>query len=1087
MKTFKRIILIPILLICILMQYILLRFYTLNGKQYAKAYDDIMKVEANIEALRKEEGVKEIKAFGSYFTPTDIFIQTSDGKTVCASINIGTGVLVYRYLDSSTNEWVRYPESADIDVKEIIKNVAKNGGDSKEKSKVVYYGIEGGKKKFAYGIDNYASVGELLLNKGELKERSTISEFNKAMPEGYSSTTTREGLKDIDWKSPERIEPIEAKDEPTDEEWDEGSAPVSGFLDGLVGILLYPVKLGPALLGIIIYMVNCGITGTGVSEKVSPIENIIFYQNLGENKTTMFSTNFIDVNGGLTEGAAPHHTWSTIRDSIALWYYSLRNLSIIVLVVIAMYVGIRLAIETAASEQAKYKRHLINWIQSLCLVVVMHYIMILVNQVNDALVKLIAQIGKGTPTNGLPNLGNWIGMITPIPFVRTFAACIAFLAYGIVTLLFVVQYIKRMVTIAFLTVIAPLVTITYSIDKMRDGKAQAFDNWLREYCYTILIQPFHGVLFLVIGGTGLNLIKMTSGSQIGQALVGLYMLVFILQGENILRSIFGINPSQVGNAFTNIAMITALGKGAGKAGAKVVSSGKFAANSIKTRVAGLKSGSNSSTSSSSTAAATSGASGRSNAAGNNATGNNATGNNATGGSTTGGNTSGGNTSGGNTSRSSGGSIPTGGSTGKQKIKGPLTTKAGDNNKNKFWRSAGRGALKLGSLYARATLRATAIALGAGASIASGEPEKNLIPNLSNAGAFVSPINASIKERKARGNMKAWMGSVESEMLAKDPTTTTDQMRQHALDIYNGKVAPKTKYERILKNAMTKEAKLLRESGVADDKIEETLDKQLQVIQQKQGLIQNQGTTQQTTQQTQTAQPAAQQAAQGGQTAQQAQVNDKEFYEKTLTEVFDKQNQKIEDLVNDLKKSIKDGMKYKGNDAGMKDAFSKLEDGSGASDDDKKAALEYIGSHLSEVDIKDFEFEGKDKSKAGDARKLLDGTMSELKSRAAKYEELATTSGGMTDTRKAKTDFGAFMSDTRDYREFLESSRDAERAAAGVGGGTRGSEPSPSAGNPLNSGSDSMYDADTAPDINPAPGPSTSTDNTDNEEPQSPIE
>ena len=44
-------------------------------------------------------------------------------------------------------------------------------------------------------------------------------------------------------------------------------------------------------------------------------------------------------------------------------------------------------------------------------------------------------------------------------------------------------YIKRAITVAFLTLMAPLVAITYPIDKINDGQAQAFDRWLKEYIF----------------------------------------------------------------------------------------------------------------------------------------------------------------------------------------------------------------------------------------------------------------------------------------------------------------------------------------------------------------------------------------------------------------------------------------------------------------------------------------------------------------------------------------------------------------------------------------------------------------------------
>ena len=61
--------------------------------------------------------------------------------------------------------------------------------------------------------------------------------------------------------------------------------------------------------------------------------------------------------------------------------------------------------------------------------------------------------------------------------------------------------------LAFLTVIAPLITITYSIDKVKDSKSQAFDLWLKEYIYNVLVQPFDALLYIVIVSFAMNLME----------------------------------------------------------------------------------------------------------------------------------------------------------------------------------------------------------------------------------------------------------------------------------------------------------------------------------------------------------------------------------------------------------------------------------------------------------------------------------------------------------------------------------------------------------------------------------------------------
>lgn len=59
------------------------------------------------------------------------------------------------------------------------------------------------------------------------------------------------------------------------------------------------------------------------------------------------------------------------------------------------------------------------------------------------------------------------------------------------------MYFKRFLSVGFLIIISPLITITYSIDKAGDGKAQAFGTWLREMVFNIFIQIIHAVIYIV--------------------------------------------------------------------------------------------------------------------------------------------------------------------------------------------------------------------------------------------------------------------------------------------------------------------------------------------------------------------------------------------------------------------------------------------------------------------------------------------------------------------------------------------------------------------------------------------------------------
>lgn len=132
----------------------------------------------------------------------------------------------------------------------------------------------------------------------------------------------------------------------------------------------------------------------------------------------------------------------------------------------------------------------------------------------------------------------------------------------ILTFVFLIMYIKRMITIAFLILISPIITITYSIDKMNDGKSQALDTWTKEFLQNVLIQPFHCVIYLVFISVGINIVN--NSGTLAAGIIVILTMFFIFEAEKIIKNIFGINSDTTGSgmktALTVVGTMTALKK-----------------------------------------------------------------------------------------------------------------------------------------------------------------------------------------------------------------------------------------------------------------------------------------------------------------------------------------------------------------------------------------------------------------------------------------------------------------------------------------------------------------------------------------------
>lgn len=334
----------------------------------------------------------------------------------------------------------------------------------------------------------------------------------------------------------------------------------SGFgqiMDGIAGLLTWPLRMLILAFGYAVRLVIGGIASIAGGEfnlNISP-NDILF------DKLEITDVNFFNFDNSLSDGVL------TIRKNIAIWYYALRNLAIGILLAILIYVGIRMAISTVASEEAKYKVMLRDWVVSFVLVFLMQYIIAFTLNANNALVTIMEKAMANSTDNSIfADIMDTFALqgADPLSFTMGFGSAIAFCILVGITLSFLIFYIKRMLTLAFLVIISPIVTITYSIDKMGDNQSQALNKWVKEFVYTVLIQPFQCLIYIVFATTALTLMQ---DRTLGAAILGCIMLLFIHQAEHIVRGIFSFEHAHnLGDTFMTLTLVKSLGSSLSKVG-----------------------------------------------------------------------------------------------------------------------------------------------------------------------------------------------------------------------------------------------------------------------------------------------------------------------------------------------------------------------------------------------------------------------------------------------------------------------------------------------------------------------------------------
>lgn len=229
-------------------------------------------------------------------------------------------------------------------------------------------------------------------------------------------------------------------------------------------------------------------------------------------------------------------TNKTIANRVSELFYAVRNIAIVANLAILIYVAIRMALATIGEEKAKYKKMLVDWFVGFVIITILPYVMAILMALSDELMNLLKKALENSPLGGIEKIENKIlGDITNTKG-SGFSIVIPSITYWILVFYqvkFFLMYIKRLLSIAFLTIISPLISVTYAMDKIGDGAAQAWSAWIKEFAINIFIQPLHAFLYLLFMVTTYNILDKAP-------LLAVIFLMALSRGERIIRNVFRI-------------------------------------------------------------------------------------------------------------------------------------------------------------------------------------------------------------------------------------------------------------------------------------------------------------------------------------------------------------------------------------------------------------------------------------------------------------------------------------------------------------------------------------------------------------------
>lgn len=281
--------------------------------------------------------------------------------------------------------------------------------------------------------------------------------------------------------------------------------------------------------------------------KIYTIEDIFF------NRIPLLDCNyFTDTAGGknVEEGSAI----SVIRNIVKMWYYSFRNVSIVVIAILIIYCGIRIAVSTIAEDKSNAKNMLINWVKALAIVLTLHFVMYFVQTLNQSLLNVMsdslsAKYGTQQDEDGntLSNNGQLYNTIVKRAFDVRFSigipATILYLVLVVYFIKYFFVYVRRYATVLILTILAPLVAIKHALLSVNGKGSSEFKKWLSDYITAVFLQSIHALVYVTLIATSFDLAL----ENVAGFLIAMVMLHGVSKITDLASQIFSFSGGKGGS------------------------------------------------------------------------------------------------------------------------------------------------------------------------------------------------------------------------------------------------------------------------------------------------------------------------------------------------------------------------------------------------------------------------------------------------------------------------------------------------------------------------------------------------------------
>lgn len=342
---------------------------------------------------------------------------------------------------------------------------------------------------------------------------------------------------------------------------------LSSILDWILGLITYIIKgvfvgITTIVHVLISYYVDAA-TGENVADRLNngmmeylssgkmreDLEKSISLEKIVYNKVPILDANIFNGNtaGGKTVDSGS--LTMVIRNVVSGLYVGIRQLAMIAMLLILIYLGIKLVTSSIGEQKAEYRKKLTSWGIAFLIVFGMHYFLIGVMKINEIAVGLLSNIGSNFASKATD--GQYTDLALAMrdltynsAIIQSFLAAVMYLILVYYLIKFIVIYFKRLFVVAILIILGPILAIKNAVDRVRFNKSTSMATWAKEYVFSVGTQTIHAIIFTIFMSITYTMILKTDEAKIALCIFATLFFRFMTTAEKMLRKMMRLVGSQ---------------------------------------------------------------------------------------------------------------------------------------------------------------------------------------------------------------------------------------------------------------------------------------------------------------------------------------------------------------------------------------------------------------------------------------------------------------------------------------------------------------------------------------------------------------